>query len=66
MIVQPGEVKDYWVQMGLENLQNEKPYGLFEFSKGTFTVDNINPILNPLEAKTIIGYLPGDPQLHKI
>ena len=32
-------------------------------SKGTLSVEGINTIENPVEAKKIIGYLPGDPQL---
>ena len=32
-------------------------------SQGTLSVEGINTIENPVEAKKIIGYLPGDPQL---
>ena len=32
-------------------------------SEGTLSVEGINTIENPVEAKKIIGYLPGDPQL---
>ena len=32
-------------------------------SDGSLTVEGINTIENPVEAKKIIGYLPGDPQL---
>ena len=32
-------------------------------SKGSLSVEGINTIENPVEAKKIIGYLPGDPQL---
>ena len=32
-------------------------------SEGSLSVEGINTIENPVEAKKIIGYLPGDPQL---
>jgi ABC-2 type transport system ATP-binding protein len=32
-------------------------------SEGSLSIDGINTIENPVEAKKIIGYLPGDPQL---
>jgi len=64
MIVQPGEVKGLLGPNGAgKSTTMRSLMGFLNFQKGTFTVDNINPILNPLEAKTIIGYLPGDPQL---
>ena len=37
--------------------------GFLKSSKGSLTVEGINTIENPVEAKEIIGYLPGDPQL---
>lgn len=64
MNVQPGEVKGLLGPNGAgKSTTMRSLMGFLNFQKGTFTVDNINPILNPLEAKTIIGYLPGDPQL---
>ena len=32
-------------------------------SEGSLSVEGINTIENPVEAKKITGYLPGDPQL---
>ena len=64
MNVQPGEVKGLLGPNGAgKSTTMRSLMGFLNFQKGTFTVDNINPIVNPLEAKTIIGYLPGDPQL---
>ena len=37
--------------------------GFLKPSKGTLTVNGIDTLDNPVEAKKIIGYLPGDPQL---
>ena len=64
MNVQPGEVKGLLGPNGAgKSTTMRSLMGFLNFQKGTFTIDNINPIVNPLEAKTIIGYLPGDPQL---
>jgi len=64
MNVQPCEVKGLLGPNGAgKSTTMRSLMGFLNFQKGTFTVDNINPIVNPLEAKTIIGYLPGDPQL---
>ena len=64
MNVQPGEVKGLLGPNGAgKSTTMRSLMGFLNFQKGTFTVDNINPIVNPLEAKIIIGYLPGDPQL---
>jgi len=64
MSVQPGEVKGLLGPNGAgKSTTMRSLMGFLNFQKGTFTVDNINPRVNPLEAKTIIGYLPGDPQL---
>ena len=37
--------------------------GFLNSSEGSLKVDGIDTIANPVEAKEIIGYLPGDPQL---
>jgi len=37
--------------------------GFLNSSEGSFKVAGIDTIANPVEAKEIIGYLPGDPQL---
>ena len=37
--------------------------GFLKPSGGTLTVNGIDTLANPVEAKKIIGYLPGDPQL---
>ena len=37
--------------------------GFLKPSEGSLSVEDINTIENPVEAKKIIGYLPGDPQL---
>ena len=37
--------------------------GFLKPSEGSLSVEEINTIENPVEAKKIIGYLPGDPQL---
>ena len=37
--------------------------GFLNSSKGSLFVEGIDTIENPVEAKEIIGYLPGDPQL---
>jgi len=37
--------------------------GFLNPSKGTLTVNGIDTLANPVGAKKIIGYLPGDPQL---
>ena len=37
--------------------------GFLKPSEGTLTVNGIDTLANPVEAKKIIGYLPGDPQL---
>ena len=37
--------------------------GFLKPSEGSLSVEGINTIENPVEAKKIIGYLPGDPQL---
>ena len=37
--------------------------GFLNSSEGSLKVDRIDTIANPVEAKEIIGYLPGDPQL---
>ena len=37
--------------------------GLLKIASGDCFANNINTIKNPVEAKNIIGYLPGDPHL---
>jgi len=37
--------------------------GFLKSSEGHLSVEGINTLENPVEAKKIIGYLPGDPQL---
>ena len=37
--------------------------GFLNSSEGSLKVSGIDTIANPVEAKEIIGYLPGDPQL---
>ena len=37
--------------------------GFLKSSEGSLSVEGINTVENPVEAKKIIGYLPGDPQL---
>ena len=37
--------------------------GFFNSSEGSLKVAGVDTIANPVEAKEIIGYLPGDPQL---
>ena len=37
--------------------------GFLKFSNGDCLANDINVLSNPVEAKKIIGYLPGDPQL---
>ena len=37
--------------------------GFLKPSEGTLSVNGIDTLDNPVEAKKIIGYLPGDPQL---
>ena len=37
--------------------------GFLSPSEGTLTVNGIDTLANPVDAKKVIGYLPGDPQL---
>ena len=54
MIVQPGEVKGLLGPNGAgKSTTMRSLMGFLNFQKGSFTVDNINPIANPLELSLI-------------
>ena len=64
LTVQDGEVKGLLGQNGSGKTTTMRSFmGFLKFSNGDCLANDINVLSNPVEAKKIIGYLPGDPQL---
>ena len=62
--VEDGEVKGLLGPNGAGKSTTMRSFmGFLNPSQGTLSVNGINTLNNPIEAKKIIGYLPGDPQL---
>ena len=62
--VEDGEVKGLLGPNGAGKSTTMRSFmGFLNPSQGTLTVNGINTLTNPIEAKEMIGYLPGDPQL---
>ena len=62
--VDDGEVKALLGPNGSAKSTTMRSFmGFLNSSKGSLKVAGIDTIANPVEAKEIIGYLPGDPQL---
>ena len=64
LTVQDGEVKGLLGQNGSGKTTTMRSFmGFLKFSNGDCLANDISVLSNPVEAKKIIGYLPGDPQL---
>ena len=64
LLVENGEVKGLLGPNGSGKSTTMRSYmGFLKIASGDCFANNINTIKNPVEAKNIIGYLPGDPHL---
>ena len=64
LLVENGEVKGLLGPNGSGKSTTMRSYmGFLKIASGDCFANNINTINNPVEAKNIIGYLPGDPHL---
>ena len=62
--IEDGEVKGLLGPNGSGKSTTMRSFmGFLNPSEGTLTVNRIDTLANPVEAKKVIGYLPGDPQL---
>ena len=62
--IQDGETKALLGPNGSGKTTTMRSFmGFLKCSDGTLSVNEIDPISNPIEAKKIIGFLPGDSRL---